>query len=747
MFLPINMGLQDTVTPEATFIFYIYLEADENIVDGNEAQVITLRNKRKLSLKENHLPLKKLLADHIPSSDPLEFSLENQATEEEAEGQNFIDHQGNYQYMKDQSEQHRYDPQTRLPGHGLFNRLSQRSRLTPGKRRKVCKVIICLPAEYPEYNGTYQVPRGKERERDRLAMLGLVAKIFIQPSWNFENFRTEVITLFRQYFSCSDEEFSFNFLQCLPGNRTLIKPNVSATFKWSGIAILGLATQSSLYIRTPHALAAPAKVEDFSDGTPVPPEQAFPAPRDAPLTAPCIAILRDDDVAVSRDRYVIISRDRNALLGPERASSIGKRFAWIRGPTEVEGLRFAEEPYQEITKEMCTDPHQPGDSLIEPTERISTGTPATMSRADGKCFNMTNNFIFKMLREAGIKTALVRKVSENRHDTCGCELIPLIWGCWRIATGMYLTRHPDTEGRRLYPPRVEIFYKDDVLEEVVCSKEELLASEMNCAGHIIGQSEMDIINHSMVAMFEILEKACLASDFVLVNMKFLGADTISQCAVLSWLWKIKLPVQFGVDLDSKEIVLADIIDYNCWHQNQLEDVSQQHGQQNWLSPRGQGKVVVLMESVSYLVHGEKIKASCAKYSIPCELRVSSAYTGPMETLDIKSQYEGVGTPTVFITVTGRSNGLASVLSANTAYPVIHCPAVTSDWSAQDVCSALNVPENLGFCTVLSPDAAAQFSAHILGLSNCQLWSKLRSCTLNKWISVKQADEKLRDCSI
>ncbi|XP_077135844.1 multifunctional protein ADE2-like isoform X2 [Ranitomeya variabilis] len=634
-------------------------EADENIVDGNEAQVLTLRNKRKLSLKENHLPLKKLLADHIPSSDPVEFSLENQATEEEAEGQSFIDHHGSYRYMKDQSEQHRYEPQTSLPGHGLFNRLSKRSRLTPRKRR-VCKVIICLPAEYPEYNGTYQVPRGKER--DRLAMLGLVGKIFIQPSWNFENFRTEVIALFRQYFSCSDEEFSFNFLQCLPGNRTLIKPNVSATFKWSGIAIIGLATQSSLYIRTSHAFAAPAKVEDFSDDTPLPP---------------------------------------------------------------VEGLRFAEEPYQEITKEMCTDPHQPGDSLIEPTERISTGTTATMSRADGKCFNMTNNFIFKMLREAGIKTALVRKVSENRYDTCGCELIPLIWGCWRIATGMYLTRHPDTEGRRLYPPRVEIFYKDDVLEEVVCSKEELLASEMNCAGHTIGQSEMDIINHSMVAMFEILEKACLASDFVLVNMK----------------------VQFGVDLNSKEIVLADIIDYNCWHQNQLEDLSQQHGQQNWLSPRGQGKVVVLMESVSYVVHGEKIKASCAKYSIPCELRVSSAFTGPMETLDIKSQYEGDGTPTVFITVTGRSNGLASVLSANTAYPVIHCPAVTSDWSAQDVCSALNVPENLGFCTVLSPDAAAQFSAHILGLSNCQLWSKLRSCTLNKWISVKQADEKLRDCSI
>ncbi|CAJ0964171.1 unnamed protein product [Ranitomeya imitator] len=52
------------------------------------------------------------------------------------------------------------------------------------------------------------------------------------------------------------------------------------------------------------------------------------------VTAPCIAISRDDDVAVSRDRYVIISRDRNALLRSERVRSIGKRFAWIRGPTE-----------------------------------------------------------------------------------------------------------------------------------------------------------------------------------------------------------------------------------------------------------------------------------------------------------------------------------------------------------------------------------------------------------------------------
>ncbi|KAG9465606.1 hypothetical protein GDO78_018008 [Eleutherodactylus coqui] len=173
-------------------------------------------------------------------------------------------------------------------------------------------------------------------------------------------------------------------------------------------------------------------------------------------------------------------------------------------------------------------------------------------------------------------------------------------------------------------------------------------------------------------MFEILEKACLAADFILLNMK----------------------VQFGVNFQSKEIVLADVIKYNCRHQTPLEDQSEKDDKPHLPSCKGEGRVVVVMESLSYLEHCKKIKASCAKYCIPCELRVSSAYTAPGETLDIRSQYEGDGTLTVFITVAGRSNGLASLLSANTAYPVINCPAVTADWSAQDFRSALNTPESM-----------------------------------------------------
>ncbi|XP_040274750.1 uncharacterized protein LOC120990192 isoform X1 [Bufo bufo] len=700
-------------------------EADENFVGGSEAQVFALRNKRRGCQNDHQVPSKKPISADIRSRVPVELSSGIHVSEEVGgiqEVQNFIDQHS--VCFKDQSEHHRYKPQmshlpTRLTGDSILHRLSKRGHPSSGRLRKVCKNIICLPAEYPEDYCTYRVPRGTEREQ--LAMLGLVGKILIHSSWNFENFRTEVITLFRKCFSCSDEEFSFDFLQCLPGNRKLIKPNVSATFKWSGVAIISLAAQGSLYVKTPHTLAAPAKNMFFNTKRRLPDAESENIASDrqiAEISQPGVSPLihsvdekEDSQHCTVKDLRVPQHQTLAQDHTDETASNTGQR------PTE--------NPYQGITKEMCEVPQHSGSLLTESTDEISTGNTATKYYAEGKSFNMTNNFVFKLLRDAGIKTALLRKVSENRFVTCGCEIIPITWGCWRIATGMYLKRHPDAEGSRLYPPRVEMFYKDDVHGDVVCSTKQLLASKMNSAGLSIGQSEIDIINHSVVAMFEILEKACLAADFILVNMK----------------------VQFGVDLDNKEIVLADVIEYNCWHQSQLEDKGQQDDKQHPLSQRGQGRVVVLMESTSYLVHCEQIKASCAKYNIPCELRVSSAYSGPGETLDIKSQYEGDGTPTVFITVAGRSTGLASVLSANTAYPVINCPAVTADWRAQDMWSALSVPENLGFCTVLSPQAAAQFSAHILGLSSHQLWSKLRSCTLNKWISVKQEDEKLRDSSM
>lgn len=212
-----------------------------------------------------------------------------------------------------------------------------------------------------------------------------------------------------------------------------------------------------------------------------------------------------------------------------------------------------------------------------------------------------------------------------------------------------------------------------------------------------------------------------------------------------------------------------------------------------------------MGSTSDMAHCEKIKKACSSYGIPCILRVTSAHKGPDETLRIKAEYEG-GTceqqlsaarfscpvliflnvlctgdcvPTIFVAVAGRSNGLGPVMSGNTAYPVINCPPLTPDWGAQDVWSSLRMPSGeqtlpalcfdiswvkvvhqihsvsagsvlsagLGCSTVLSPEAAAQFAAQIIGLNNHLVWCKLRASILNTWVSLKVADQKLQACSL
>ncbi|XP_063776944.1 bifunctional phosphoribosylaminoimidazole carboxylase/phosphoribosylaminoimidazole succinocarboxamide synthetase isoform X2 [Pseudophryne corroboree] len=419
-------------------------------------------------------------------------------------------------------------------------------------------------------------------------------------------------------------------------------------------------------------------------------------------------------------------------------------------------LRVGKKLNEGKTKEVYELPEHPGCVLMQSKDQITAGNAARKDHMEGKASisNKTTSCIFKMLQEAGIKTAFVKKCSETGFIATHCEMIPIEWVCRRIATGSFLKRNPGVkEGYRFYPPKVETFFKDDANNDPQWSEEQLIATKLTCAGLLIGQAEVDIMSHSTVAIFEILEKAWSTQDCTLVDMK----------------------IEFGVDVTKKEIVLADVIDNDSWRLWPSGDKTQQKDKQTyrdlkeitpeamqmvkrnfeWVADRvellltseSQGRVVVLMGSISDLVHCEKIKKSSSNYGIPCELRVTSAHKGPDETLRIKSEYEGDGIPTVFVAVAGRSNGLGPVLSGNTAYPVINCPPLTADWGAQDVWSSLRMPSGLGCSTVLSPEAAAQFAAQIFGLNNHLVWSKLRSCTLNTWISLKQADVKLRECSM
>ncbi|KAM9435376.1 bifunctional phosphoribosylaminoimidazole carboxylase/phosphoribosylaminoimidazole succinocarboxamide synthetase isoform 1-T1 [Clarias gariepinus] len=408
------------------------------------------------------------------------------------------------------------------------------------------------------------------------------------------------------------------------------------------------------------------------------------------------------------------------------------------------------------TKQIFELPDMPGQVLVQSKDQITAGNAVRKDQMEGKAAiaNKTTSCVFKLLQEAGIKTAFVKQHSETAFIASRCEMIPIEWVCRRVATGSFLKRNPGVkEGYRFAPLKMEMFFKDDANNDPQWSEEQLLAAAFELAGLKIGRCEVDIMSKSTVAIFEILEKAWATQNCTLVDMK----------------------IEFGVNATTKEVVLADVIDNDSWRLWPAGDRSQQKDKQvyrdlkevtpeamqmvkrnfEWvaervellLEPQASGRVVVMMGSTSDMAHCERIRKACGSYGILCHLRVTSAHKGPDETFRIKSEYEGDGIPTVFVAVAGRSNGLGPVMSGNTVYPVINCPPVTSDWGAQDIWSSLRMPSGLGCSTVLSPDSAAQHAAQVLGLTDHLVWAKLRASMLNTWISLKLADKKLQQCSI
>lgn len=61
--------------------------------------------------------------------------------------------------------------------------------------------------------------------------------------------------------------------------------------------------------------------------------------------------------------------------------------------------------------------------------------------------------------------------------------------------------------------------QDDANNDPQWSEEQLLAAKFCLAGLDIGQCEVDIMNRSTVAIFEILEKAWATQNCTLVDMK------------------------------------------------------------------------------------------------------------------------------------------------------------------------------------------------------------------------------------
>ncbi|KAH8385014.1 hypothetical protein KR093_010039, partial [Drosophila rubida] len=439
-------------------------------------------------------------------------------------------------------------------------------------------------------------------------------------------------------------------------------------------------------------------------------------------------------------------------------------------PSTVEGYKLGKVIIEGKTKQVYNLPEHPGLCLLLSKDRITAGDGVKAHDLAGKAeiSNTTNGQVFRLLNEAGVRTAYVKACGSNAFIARKCEMIPIEWVTRRLATGSFLKRNVGVpEGYRFSPPKQETFFKDDANHDPQWSDEQLISAKFELNGLVIGnycailkhspqcmnpfsitgQDEVDIMRRTTLLVFEILERAWQTKNCALIDMK----------------------VEFGVDADGN-IVLADIIDSDSWrlwpagdkrlmvdkqvYRNLTSvtstDLDKVKRNFIWVAeqladivPRKDHLVVVLMGSASDTSHSEKIATSCRSLGLNVELRVTSAHKGPEETLRIVREYESVMNNLIFVAVAGRSNGLGPVVSGNTTYPVINCPPVKSDNMQVDVWSSLNLPSGMGCATVLYPEGAALHAATILGLSNFMVWSKLRVKQLNNFVTLKKADKELR----
>jgi len=329
-----------------------------------------------------------------------------------------------------------------------------------------------------------------------------------------------------------------------------------------------------------------------------------------------------------------------------------------------------------------------------------------------------------------------------------CDMVPIEWVTRRVATGSFLKRNEGVkEGFRFNPPKLETFFKDDANHDPQWSEEQLISNELKVGSHTIGPDDVEFMNRTTVAVFEVLERAWASIDCALIDMK----------------------IEFGITSDG-ELMVADVIDSDSWRLWPSGDRRLMKDKQvyrdlkvvtdealelvksnfKWIAerldllmPAPKALAVILMGSPSDEEHCKKIAKTCRDLGVPCQMRCTSAHKGTEETLSILAQYEGSGVPTVFIAVAGRSNGLGPVLSGNTAYPVINCPPIKPETAARDVWSSLDVPSGLGCTTVMYPEAAGLAAAQILALTDHVIWSRLRAKALNNILSLKAADKKIR----
>jgi len=156
-----------------------------------------------------------------------------------------------------------------------------------------------------------------------------------------------------------------------------------------------------------------------------------------------------------------------------------------------------------------------------------------------------------------------------------------------------------------------------------------------------------------------------------------------------------------------------------------------------------GRVIIIMGSKRDLDHVQRIADQLKKLGVGCTLHVASAHKSARYLLSLLACHGQENVPTVYIAVAGRSNALAGMMDANTAYPVITCPPVSSTFAGADIYSSLRMPSGVAPTVILDPEGAALAAAKVLALSDPGLRDRVAAYQAEMTNQVVAADESLR----
>jgi phosphoribosylaminoimidazole-succinocarboxamide synthase len=92
----------------------------------------------------------------------------------------------------------------------------------------------------------------------------------------------------------------------------------------------------------------------------------------------------------------------------------------------------------------------------------------------GRLNNEISSFIFPYLHERGIKSHFVKRLNETEQLVMETEIIPLEVVVRNLATGSITKRLGFEEGSLFEPPLIELFYKNDELDDPLINDDHAL---------------------------------------------------------------------------------------------------------------------------------------------------------------------------------------------------------------------------------------------------------------------------------